>query len=100
MLEHLDCVRGEADQGADLGVVERLDAERIDGAEETAPARVPDREREVAEQAVGADLPPFEIGREEQLRVRGLRAPGGREPRDQLRPVVQAAVEQDTDLSL
>jgi hypothetical protein len=100
MPEDLHRVRGEAEERAGLGVVEGLDAERIDGAEEAAPAGIPDREGEVAKEMIGAGLAPFEIGREEELRIRGFRASGGREPGDEIRPVVQPAVQQDADLPL
>ena len=59
MLKNLHGIRGKADEGAYLNVVERLDAEGIDGTEKAPPAGVPDCECEVAEEVVGAGHSPF-----------------------------------------
>ena len=72
---------GERQQPLDLGreckqlagavvIVERLHPKVVPGAEDDLPAGVPDREREVAEQALGAMLAPALVRAEDQFCVR------------------------------
>src|SRR3954454_22026443 len=96
--ENLPGVRAEADERADAGIVEGLDAERVDRTEEEMTAGVPEGEGEVSEQVIRAGCSPFEIGREEQSGIRSFGAFSRREPDDQVRAVVEAAVEQGADL--
>ena len=84
MPEDLHRIRGEADERAHTGIVERLDAERIDGAEEPSPGGVPHGEREVAEEVIGALDSPLEVGGEEQPGIRGGPPLGRTEPVDKV----------------
>ncbi len=76
-----------------IGVIEGLDAEMVAGAEQRLPPLVPYDKREVAEQALGAVLPPALIGGQEKLSVADLgRPPGQAQGVDELRAVVEPNV--------
>jgi hypothetical protein len=60
----------EDEKIAHIGVIERLDAEMVSGAEESFPARVPDGKRKIAAQVLDARLAPRRERVKDQLRIR------------------------------
>ena len=105
------CGRDEAalEDGLDLGreeqpiaiarPVERLDPEAIASDEQTAPARIPDREREHAAEVVDAVVAPLLVGVDDALgvRLRAIDVAEAFELAPEVAVVVNLAVEADPD---
>jgi hypothetical protein len=87
----------EAQRAADLGEVQRLDAEAVAGEDEPAGPPLDEGEGEHAQEAVDAAVAPLGVGLRDDLRVaRGEEAVAeALELRAQLVVVVDAAVEDD-----
>ena len=94
---------GERQEAGALGVVERLDAERVARRQEELTLRIPEHQGEDTDQLVHEGLAPTPVGGQHELGVLGFRSRAagcrslragklGAEPIDQLRAIVQAQV--------
>src|SRR5438309_3096102 len=72
--------------------MERLDAYVVAGAEQQMPARVPDHEREVAEQMLRAGFAPAGVRAKDEIRVAEVGGAGEVGGREQLGAVVESSV--------
>ena len=88
---------GEEEDAGTVVVIKRLDAQNVARAEQPAARRVPDRQREIAEQPRCALLRPAAVSAQGEGRVerRRGREPLGREGLLQFLPVVDPSVEDD-----
>ena len=62
---------GEREEALALVVVERADADRIPGEQQSRLAGIEDRQRKVAVQPLGESLAPGLVGRQDAARIAG-----------------------------
>ena len=86
----LDLGREREQAAGTVVVVQRLHAEVVACAEQALCTAIPEREREVAEQVLGARLAPALVSGEDQLGISGVR--GSREQGAELGAIVDTGV--------